>query len=89
MAKKARRCKPCKTRTCHKRKGSPRFGKSGCKAKFKACQRAVVKQTGSFKSAGACMVVLHKCAGHKLKPASVAKLKKLNAMGLKYAASAE
>lgn len=76
---KARRCKPCKSRTCHKRKGSPRFTDT-CKKVFRTCMRTELKATGSMKSAGKeCMPKLHKCAGHRSQKAAVRKYKRARA----------
>jgi hypothetical protein len=76
MAKRIRRCKPCKTRTCHKRKGSPRFT-AHCKAQFKACQRETLKETGSMRAAGKkCMTQLQRCAGSRGAKSAVRKYKR-------------
>jgi hypothetical protein len=57
MAKKCR----CPRRTCHKRRGSPRFA-AACKSQFRACMREVLKDTGSMRAAGKkCMPELHRC----------------------------
>lgn len=75
----AKRCKPCKSRTCHKRKGSPRFT-APCKAKFRECMRSTLKETGSMRSAGkTCMPVLHRCAGGRSQKAAVRKYKRARA----------
>jgi hypothetical protein len=77
MAK--RRCKPCKARTCHKRKGSPRFT-AACKSKFKTCQRETLKATGSMRAAGKkCMPELHRCAGSRTQKAAVKQYKRARA----------
>lgn len=74
MAKKhTRRCKPCKTRTCHKRKGSPRFT-AACKSVFRSCMKDTLKESGSLRVAGkTCMPKLHKCAGSRTQKTAVRK----------------
>jgi hypothetical protein len=63
MAKRRTRCHCPKTRTCHKRKGSPRFT-APCKARFRTCQKETLKATGSMRTAGKkCMTELQRCAG--------------------------
>jgi hypothetical protein len=77
MAK--RRCKPCKSRTCSKRKGSPRFT-APCKAKFRTCQREVLKATGSMRAAGKkCMPELHRCNTGRSAKSAVRKYKRARA----------
>jgi hypothetical protein len=72
----AKRCKPCKTRTCSKRKGSPRFT-APCKAKFRACQRETLKETGSMRTAGKkCMTELQRCAGGRSQKSAVRKYRR-------------
>lgn len=64
MAKKCR----CPRRTCHKRRGSPRFGaKNGpCRTKFRECMHGELKSTGSMRSAGkTCMTILQQCAASR------------------------
>jgi hypothetical protein len=57
MAKKCH----CPRRTCHKRRGSPRFT-AACKSSFRGCMREVLKDTGSMRAAGKkCMPELHRC----------------------------
>ena len=76
---KARRCKPCKARTCHKRKGSPRFTAT-CKNVFKSCMKETLKETGSLRVAGkTCMPKLHKCAGGRSQKSAVRKYKRARA----------
>jgi hypothetical protein len=71
-----KRCKPCKTRKCSKRKGSPRFT-APCKAKFRGCMKETLKETGSMRVAGkTCMKVLHSCAGNRTQKAAVRKYKR-------------
>jgi len=72
-------CKPCKSKTCHKRKGSPRFT-APCKAKFRACMHSMLKDTGSLRTAGkTCMPELHKCASGRSTKAAVRKYKRARA----------
>lgn len=74
-----KRCKPCKTRTCHKRKGSPRFT-APCKTKFRACMRETLKETGSMRTAGkTCMTELQRCAGSRTQKSTVRKYKRARA----------
>jgi hypothetical protein len=71
-----KRCKPCKTRKCSKRKGSPRFT-APCKAKFRGCMKETLKETGSMRVAGkTCMKVLHQCAGGRTAKTAVRKYKR-------------
>jgi hypothetical protein len=75
----AKRCKPCKSRTCHKRKGSPRFT-APCKAKFRSCMRESLKESGSLRVAGkTCMPELHRCAGSRTQRSAVRKYKRARA----------
>jgi hypothetical protein len=74
-----KRCKPCKSCTRHKRKGSPRFTKA-CKLKFRACQKETLKETGSMRAAGqTCIPALHECMGHRTQKAAVRKYKRARA----------
>jgi len=76
MAKRIRHCKPCKTRKCSKRKGSPRFT-TACKSVFKACMKDTLKETGSLRVAGkTCMPKLHRCAGSRSQKSIVRKYKR-------------
>jgi hypothetical protein len=71
-----KRCKPCKTRKCSKRKGSPRFT-APCKAKFRGCMKETLKETGSMRVAGkTCMKALHSCAGSRTQKTAVRKYKR-------------
>lgn len=76
MAKR-RNCRPCpKARTCHKRKGSPRFT-APCKVKFRACQKKTLKATGSMRVTGKkCMSELQRCAGSRTQKRAVRKYKR-------------
>lgn len=68
-----------KRATCRKRKGSPRFT-APCKAKFRTCQREVLKETGSMRVAGKkCMTLLHACAGSRSAKSAVRKYKRAKA----------
>ncbi len=78
MARK-RSCHCPRTRRCSKRRGSPRFT-APCKAKFRACQHAVLKATGSMRAAGKkCMPELHRCSGGRSAKRSVRRYKRMRA----------
>lgn len=75
MAKR-RSCRCPKARTCHKRKGSPRFTPP-CKAKFRTCQKETLKATGSMRVAGKkCMTELQRCAHGRSAVRAVRKYKR-------------
>ncbi len=71
----AKRCH-CPRRTCHKRRGSPRFT-APCKAKFRSCMHEVLRGTGSMRAAGKkCMPELHRCNSGRSSSRAIRKYKR-------------
>lgn len=75
----AKKCRPCPRKSCHKRRGSPRFT-AACKSQFRTCMHTTLKATGSMRAAGKkCMPELHRCNNRPGQKRAVRKYKRMRA----------